>query len=117
MTVSVGAGVVVGVVFPLSPLPLFSLFPLFPCWPVGLSGTGMTIFWTGLSQASSSGSVTKKKVDEEKTVYIGTNVEYAPYVEYRDNARHQTGNAHFLRNSVTDNTEYYKGILDAALRQ
>lgn len=62
-------------------------------------------------------SISNYVSEEEKTVYVGTNVKYAPYVEYRDNARHEVGNAHFLRNSVTDHTDYYKEILDAALRQ
>ena len=51
----------------------------------------------------------------EKDVYVGTNVEYAPYVEYGE-YKHQTGNAHFLRNSVTNHTEYYKNILESALK-
>ena len=51
----------------------------------------------------------------EKDVYVGTNVEYAPYVEYGE-YKHQTGNAHFLRNSVTDHTEYYKNILETFLK-
>ena len=61
-------------------------------------------------------SISNYVSEEEKAVYVGTNVEYAPYVEFRD-ATHKVGNAHFLRNSVTDHTEHYKEILEAALRQ
>ena len=49
-------------------------------------------------------------------VYIGTNVEYAPYVEYRDKARHTTGKAHFLRDAATTHTDHYKAIMEAALK-
>jgi phage gpG-like protein len=48
-------------------------------------------------------------------VYIGTNVEYAPYVEYRD-ANHQTGKAHFLRDAAANHGDDYKAILTAALK-
>lgn len=57
---------------------------------------------------------------QEDDVYIGTNVEYAPYVEYRDKARdkarHTTGKAHFLRDAATTHTDHYKAIMEAALK-
>lgn len=53
---------------------------------------------------------------EGDNVYIGTNVEYAPYVEYRDKARHTTGKAHFLRDAATTHTDHYKAIMEAALK-
>lgn len=61
-------------------------------------------------------SITNQVVDEEKAVYIGTNVEYAPYVEYRDNATHQTGKAHFLRDAAANHGDHYSAILEAALK-
>ena len=48
-------------------------------------------------------------------MYIGTNVEYAPYVEYGDNATHKTGGAHFLRDAAAEHGEHYKQIMEAAL--
>lgn len=39
---------------------------------------------------------------------IGTNVEYAPYVEENDKAKHEKGNAHFMRNAVTQHNDEYK---------
>ena len=48
-------------------------------------------------------------------VYIGTNVEYAPSVEFRDIA-HKTGQAHFLRDAATTHNEEYKAIMEAALK-
>lgn len=55
----------------------------------------------------------------EKAVYIGTNVEYAPYVEYG----HQQygGEGHvpakpFLRPAASQHNEEYKRIMEAALK-
>lgn len=48
------------------------------------------------------------------TVYIGSNVEYAAAVEYRD-IEHRVGKAHFLRDAITENIEEYQEILTAAL--
>lgn len=39
---------------------------------------------------------------------IGTNVEYAEPVEYNENAKHTVGNAHFMRNAVTQHNDEYK---------
>ena len=57
------------------------------------------------------------KVDEgEKAAYIGTNVEYAVYVEYRDNVHHPVGKAHFLRDAATTHSAHYKSIMESALK-
>ena len=61
-------------------------------------------------------SISNKVEESEKAVYIGTNVEYAPYVEYNDNAAHPTGKAHFLRDAATTHSEHYKQIMEAALK-
>ena len=52
---------------------------------------------------------------DEKAVYIGTNVEYAPYVEYMD-YRHKVGQAHFLRDAASTHTDHYMAILEASLK-
>ena len=54
--------------------------------------------------------------EEEKAVYIGTNVEYAIYVEFRDNVRHETGKAHFLRDAAATHADEYKEIVKTALQ-
>ena len=56
-----------------------------------------------------------KGTPEEGTVYIGTNVEYAPYVEYGD-YDHTTGKNHFLRDAATNHSDHYKAIMEAALK-
>ena len=61
-------------------------------------------------------------VDEnEMAVYIGTNVEYAPYVEYNEKARHDPpefggGKAHFLRDAAANHGDHYRSIMEAALK-
>lgn len=50
-------------------------------------------------------------------VYIGTNVEYAVYVEMRDKAQHNVGKAHFLRDAAAGHGDRYSAILEAALKE
>lgn len=54
---------------------------------------------------------------EDNVAYIGTNVEYAPYVEFNDKAQHKVGKAHFLRDAVADHSDEYKQIADTYLRE
>lgn len=66
-------------------------------------------------------SITFEVVDDEKAVYIGTNVEYAPYVEYNEKARHDPpefggGKAHFLRDAAANHGDHYEAIMEAALK-
>jgi phage gpG-like protein len=63
---------------------------------------------TGRLKGSMQHEVGKKKV------YVGSNVEYAPYVEFRD-ATHRTGQAHFLRDAMTKHTDKYKDIIEKIL--
>lgn len=51
--------------------------------------------------------------NDEDTVYLGTNIEYAPYVEMgtvKMEARP------YLRPAITDNLEEYKAVFEAELR-
>ena len=52
---------------------------------------------------------------QDKDVYIGTNVEYAPYVEYGD-YQHKVGNKHFLKNAAANHSEEYKNIVETSLK-
>lgn len=52
---------------------------------------------------------------EDSEVHIGTNVEYAASVEFRD-ISHKTGQAHFLRDSATTHGEEYQEIMKAAMQ-
>lgn len=53
--------------------------------------------------------------ETEDMAIVGTNVEYAPYVEYNDNAHHDVGKAHFLRDSIATNLDEYKDIIKSYL--
>ena len=51
------------------------------------------------------------------SVYIGTNVEYAPYVEFGDRYHHNVGKAHFLRDAATTHGGEYKRIAETVMKQ
>lgn len=51
-----------------------------------------------------------------KDAYIGTNVEYAPYVEFNEKLSHPNGGkAHFLRDAAADHASEYAQIMRNAL--
>ena len=52
----------------------------------------------------------------EDHVDIGTNVEYAVYVEYDDSKQHTTGKAHFLRDAATTHGDEYKKLVELAMK-
>lgn len=53
--------------------------------------------------------------ESETTEAIGTNVEYAKYVEFREDVSHKNGHAHFLRDAASEHTAEYAQIMRAAL--
>lgn len=55
-------------------------------------------------------SISHKQDFGEKFAIVGTNVEYAPYVEFDDSKKHPTGKAHFLRDSIVTHGDEYKEI-------
>ena len=61
-------------------------------------------------------SITHEVVGGYKAVVIGTNVEYAKYVEFLDRLHHNVGQAHFLRDSVAKHTQEYKQIAEQYLK-
>lgn len=50
----------------------------------------------------------------EEAVYVGTNVEYAPYVELGTHGREGVG---FLRHAAEDHGSYYRSILEKHLNK
>lgn len=50
---------------------------------------------------------------EENTAYVGTNVEYAPYVEMGTT---RTRAQPFIKPALADNVDVYKGIIERHLR-
>lgn len=55
-----------------------------------------------------------KYLKAEKAAYIGTNIEYAPYVEY--GTRNMTERP-FLRNAAQNYSDEYKAILEYAIKK
>lgn len=53
--------------------------------------------------------------ESETTEAIGTNVEYAEYVEFREDVSHKNGHAHFLRDAASEHTAKYAQIMRSAL--
>lgn len=54
-------------------------------------------------------------VIDGKDAYIGTNVEYAPYVEFNEKLSHEEGKAHFLRDAAANHASEYAQIMRDAL--
>lgn len=52
---------------------------------------------------------------DDTAVYIGTNVEYAPYVEFIDHYHHEVGKAHFLRDGATNHINEIKSTIETVL--
>ena len=61
-------------------------------------------------------SITHAVNEGEQAVYIGTNVEYAKYVELGESAKHTTGKAHFLRDAVLKHDDEYIRIINKLMR-
>lgn len=71
---------------------------------------------TGGATGAYGGQVPPEE-DGSRSVSVGTNVEYAEYVEFGEKARHTVGRAHFIRDSVADHMGEYKHILENELRK
>lgn len=63
-----------------------------------------------------SGDADKRGEPEECEVQVGTNVEYAKYVEYDDRKSHPSGRAHFLRDCLAGHSDEYKATIETALK-
>ena len=67
----------------------------------------------GLDTGRLRNSITYKAVRTERAVYIGTNVEYAPYVELGTRKMRARP---FLKPAATEHNDEYKKIMEAALK-
>lgn len=83
-----------------------------------------SITWATQSASGGGGAgsdSSPKATPEKHAVYIGTNVSYGVYVEYRDktksgkSVKHEVGKAHFLRDAAAYHGDRYKEIMKAAL--
>ena len=68
---------------------------------------------TGTETGSYSGTVPNESDPNKKSVYIGTNVEYAPYVEL--GVRGKTGRP-FIKPAASEHSDVYRRILEDELK-
>ena len=80
---------------------------------IGLAAEGYAKKLAPVDTGRLRNSVTHAVVDGEQAVYIGTNVEYARYVEL-GTSRHKE--QPFLRPAATDHVDTYRAILEAELK-
>lgn len=66
------------------------------------------------SSGTYSGYTQAEPGDNKAAVYVGSNVNYAKYVEYRD-AIHKSGKAHFLKDAVMNHKREYVETIRATL--
>ncbi len=80
---------------------------------VGMTAEGYAKKDTPVDTGRLRNSVAFEVVDDENAVYIGTNVEYAPYVEL--GTRFMPARP-FLRPAATEHGEEYRGLMEAAMK-
>lgn len=63
-------------------------------------------------------SVTHVINEDEKAVYIGTNVEYAPFIELGHRSyKGANGGKGFLRPAATEHAKEYRSIIESELKK
>ena len=89
--------------------------------PVILEAIGLEAEGNAVSEITSLGAVDTGRLrdsishaTDEDSAYVGTNVEYAPYVEF-GTMKYKTPRP-FLKNSISNYTEDYKKILEEGLK-
>ena len=83
---------------------------------IGLSAEGDAKELCPVDTGRLRNSITHQVEEGDKAVYVGTNVEYAVYVEMNDKAKHKTGQAHFLRDAARNNGENYAMLIKGELQ-
>lgn len=81
---------------------------------IGLAAEGYAKLKCPVDTGRLRNSISHDVREDEKTVYVGTNVEYAPYVEM-GTSRHPEAKP-FLKPAATDHTEEYKSIVEQFLK-
>lgn len=82
---------------------------------VGLDAEGVAAGKAPVDTGRLKDSISHAVIESEKAVYIGTNVEYAPYQEYGTS----TGipGKHFIRFGATAHQSEYKALLEENLKE
>ena len=80
---------------------------------IGLSAEGYAKKECPVDTGNLRNSITHEVVQSEKAVHIGTNVEYAPYVEMgTTNTKAQP----YLKPAIADHIQEYKSIIEQELK-
>lgn len=69
----------------------------------------------GNPQSGEGSPSNPKGTPAENSVYIGSNLKYAAAQEYGD-YNHKVGKKHFIRDAMTNHSDHYKEIMEAALK-
>lgn len=83
---------------------------------IGLSAEGDAKMLCPVDTGRLRNSITHQVDKAEKAVYIGTNVEYAVYVELNEDAKHEVGQAHYLRDAARNNGDNYSMLIKGELQ-
>ena len=81
--------------------------------PVDTGRLRNSIAWAAASQGGGGTDAPVGGGADDRTVIIGTNVEYGEFVEEGTSKRKP---AHMLRNALTDGSDEYARIMEAALK-
>ena len=82
-------------------------------WAIGATAEGYAKDNCPVDTGRLRNSITHAEKIDKQSTYIGTNVEYAPYVEA--GSSHNTAH-HMLRDACQNHTDEYKAIAEAALK-
>ena len=83
-----------------------------------LGGQGAAISTYKADKGTKSGQYSGAAPAEERTVFIGTNVEYAPYVEFGHHlpSGGVVAGQHFLERAIVGHKSEYKKLIETALK-
>lgn len=77
---------------------------------IGLSAERFAKAETPVDTGRLRNSMTHALEMDEKAVYVGTNVEYGPYIELGTSRPKREG-VHMLEHAAANHAEYYRGVL------
>lgn len=80
---------------------------------VGTDAEGFVSLLTPVDTGRLRNSITHEVGENE--VIVGTNVEYAQFVEFNEKARHVSGQAHYLRDGISNNIDSFKSVFETIL--
>lgn len=80
---------------------------------IGMLAEGYAKVLTPVDTGRLRNSITYKYEKSEHAVFIGTNTEYAQYVE---EGHHRYGGKHMLKRAASEHGDEYRGIVEEAMK-